>query len=306
MYHYIRPQDLDYPDLKYLHIEDFELQLDYFQENFGIVTKAQWQNSLETGVPCDGVVLTFDDGLSDHYDYVYPILKRRGLWGIFYVSSGPYIAETLLDVHKVHLLLGCVDVVSVHCELIKLISDSMLITGANEKFSETVYLSQNSDDLTKEVKKIINYCLKPECKQEVLDTLVSYFLGNEAELFNKLYLSKHQIVDMYNDGFSFGGHAKTHTLLSNLPQHIMKDEIVDSIDFIKCLIGQEEQVSFCYPYGGKQSYNDYALDCLRAAKVPFSFSVEARDITTEDLSSKYYELPRYDCNMFPYGQVRSS
>lgn len=306
MYHYVRPQDSDYPDLKYLHVEDFKLQLDYFQENFGIITKAQWHYAIETGQPCEGVVLTFDDGLADHYDYVYPILKERGLWGIFYVSSGPYTSNKLLDVHKVHLLLGCINAAVVHSELINLIDDSMLIAGANERFSNNVYLSQDSDALTKEVKKIINYCLKPECKQSVLDDLVHNLLGSETDLIKKLYLSEHQILEMHNDGFSFGGHAKTHTLLSNLPDNILKDEIIDSIDLIKRIVGKDESVSFCYPYGGEQSYNDYALACLRSAKVPFSFSVDARDITTNDLADKLQELPRYDCNMFPHGQVRDS
>ena len=54
----------------------------------------------------NGVVLTFDDGLKDHYNFVYPELKRRGLWGIFYIPTGQYKNKKILDVHRIHLLKG--------------------------------------------------------------------------------------------------------------------------------------------------------------------------------------------------------
>ena len=54
----------------------------------------------------DGVLLTFDDGLRDHRDFVLPVLRERGLFGVFYVASGPAITGRILDVHKVHLVLG--------------------------------------------------------------------------------------------------------------------------------------------------------------------------------------------------------
>ena len=52
------------------------------------------------------MLLTFDDGLSDHYQYVLPELRRRGLWGIFYIPAGPYQSGRMLDVHCIHLLIG--------------------------------------------------------------------------------------------------------------------------------------------------------------------------------------------------------
>ena len=53
-----------------------------------------------------GVLLTFDDGLRDHAEFVLPALQARGLFGLFYVCSGPAMAGRILDVHKVHLALG--------------------------------------------------------------------------------------------------------------------------------------------------------------------------------------------------------
>ena len=106
MYHYVRPFDKEYPNFKNLHIDDFKKQLDYFEVEFGFVSKENFVNSFKTGTPSKGVILTFDDGLFCHYDYVFQELKKRGLWGIFYVPTQPYVEGKLLDVHRTHLLLG--------------------------------------------------------------------------------------------------------------------------------------------------------------------------------------------------------
>jgi peptidoglycan/xylan/chitin deacetylase (PgdA/CDA1 family) len=304
MYHYIRPTDSAYPNLNYLNVEDFEKQLDYFQENYGFVSKTQWHDAIESGFSdSDGVVLTFDDGLADHYKYVYPILKRRGLWGIFYVSSGPFHTSKLLDVHMVHLLLGKFNSEDVLLELNDIIDDSMLIAEAKDRFNDVVYNKQDSGLFDKEVKKIINYYLRPDCKADVLKSLFDAFFYKENEVFSGFYLSLLQIKEMHASGFCFGGHGKTHSLLSNLDKSTANNEIADSISLLRTTLGIDAVISFCYPYGGVHSYTKSVLETLESHQVPYSFSVEGRDIENVDLCSKF-ELPRYDCNAFPYGKVR--
>ena len=56
--------------------------------------------------------------------------------------------------------------------------------------------------------------------------------------------------------------------------------------------------TFCYPYGGKISYNDNTLKILKKLKYKLAYSVEYRDISFKDIQQKLYELPRYDCNLF--------
>jgi len=59
-----------------------------------------------SGEPSSGVILTFDDGLRDHYKYVFPKLKEHNLWGIFYISTAPFHNKKLIDVHRIHMLVG--------------------------------------------------------------------------------------------------------------------------------------------------------------------------------------------------------
>jgi len=59
-----------------------------------------------SGEPSSGVILTFDDGLSDHYEYVFPILNELNQWGTFYISTSPFHNKKLIDIHRIHMLVG--------------------------------------------------------------------------------------------------------------------------------------------------------------------------------------------------------
>src|SRR5579875_1857941 len=131
MYHYVRAYDR-----RYL----------YFKNQYGFVSYEQFCNALLTGVIPTGVVLTFDDGLKDHYQYVLPVLVERGLWGIFYVPTMFYQHHQFLDVHKIHLLLGKYKGQAVYAQLRLLINDDMLTHGHVKEFKELTYSNQVNDD----------------------------------------------------------------------------------------------------------------------------------------------------------------
>ena len=89
MYHYVRPSAAGLPYFPFLSLADFERQLDDFAESYGFVGREDFVRWAEGGPAPEGVLLTFDDGLRDHAEFVLPALRARGLFGLFYVSSGP-------------------------------------------------------------------------------------------------------------------------------------------------------------------------------------------------------------------------
>ena len=96
MYHYVRPYNRSYPHFNSLDICTFKKQLDFFEKEYGFLTKSEYQYSIKNSSNPKGVVLTFDDGFKDHVDYVLPELIKRGLWGIFYISTGVYQKKKLV------------------------------------------------------------------------------------------------------------------------------------------------------------------------------------------------------------------
>ena len=68
------------------------------------------------------IFLTFDDGLSCHFNYVFKILKKKkNINGIFYIPTLPYKTGKILNVHKVHLIIGKIGAFKAFEELQKLL-----------------------------------------------------------------------------------------------------------------------------------------------------------------------------------------
>ena len=98
-------------------------------------------------------------------------------------------------------------------------------------------------------------------------------------------------------GMIIGSHTESHTLLSRLSYANQEKEIKESKIFIEKIINKRVD-TFCYPYGGNISYNSNTLKILKKLNFKLAYSVDYRDINSEDLSKNPLELPRYDCNLF--------
>jgi peptidoglycan/xylan/chitin deacetylase (PgdA/CDA1 family) len=303
MYHYVRKGSDKSPYFIHLDVDDFEKQIDYLLSNYKILSKEEFEKNIKNkSIINDGIVLTFDDGLSDHYEYVYPILTKKNLWGIFYIPTFPYQNKQLLDVHRIHYLLGKYGGENVLDKLSLLIKSKDFIKSSEKLFGASTYLKQDNDFYTTKVKQIINYYLQPHKRSDILKKLLDIFKENENEICKNFYLTKSQINLMIEGGMSIGNHGHSHTLFSNLSDLEQCNEIITSNDILSDLTDGNDYKSFCYPYGGKQSYNNYTLKCLNEYNFTFAFSVESKDIEVSDIIKKY-ELPRYDCNEFMYGKA---
>lgn len=304
MYHYVRPERAALPHFRYLPLDSFRRQLDHFAATAHIASAAEFQHALASGQPQPGaVVLTFDDGLRDHYDYVLPELCARGLWGIFFVSTLPYAAGRVLDVHKVHLALGRKGGRAVLRELEALIRPEMLEPEYVARLAAELYHGHVEDEATARVKRLLNYYLRLEPRARLCHELFTRTGGAEATDLVSHYASLEQLREMRAQGLSIGSHAVSHRLLSQLPRTEQALEVQSSLASLEQILG-EPVTSFCYPYGGAHSFNADTLELLAEARVQFAFSVESRDIDAIDLGQRRLALPRYDCNSFPHGASR--
>ncbi len=69
----------------------FEAQLEYLSENgYHTVTLAAYLDAEQKGaqLPEKSVILTFDDGYRDAYENAFPLLKKYGMIGTFFVITG--------------------------------------------------------------------------------------------------------------------------------------------------------------------------------------------------------------------------
>ena len=110
-------------------------------------------------------------------------------------------------------------------------------------------------------------------------------------------MKKKELNYLLNLGMFIGSHSENHILLSRLNYDQQLKDIKSSKSYLENILNEEIN-TFCYPYGGKISYNYNTLKILKLLKFKIAFSVEGREIKNKDLKNKPFELPRFDCNQF--------
>ncbi len=299
MYHYVRPEPADAPFFRYLHIDDFRRQLDHFDKTFGFVARRAFLDCFAGGPPPEGVVLTFDDSLADHYRYVLPVLAERGLWGIFYVPTATLKSAALLAPHCIHRLIGRFGGAHMLALLKGMLSDEMIDRERAGELKGKLYRNQSGDDGEIEFKSILNYHVRPEWRQRLLDKLTAATGGGTER--DRFYLTPGELKEIADAGMIVGSHSVSHRMMSELSVAEQRREIADSFAALAAAIGDGAVKTFCYPFGGRHTFTDDTERLLDDAGCAFSFSVEPRDIAAADCRAGRQRLPRYDCNAFPFG-----
>jgi len=301
MYHYIRPKE-DKSAYAFLDVDQFSKQVDYFQSIGNVLNKEQLIERFENNsFHDDDILLSFDDGFSDHYQYVYPILSEKDATGFFYVTSDALLNGKVLDVHIVHHLLALVPDGELLEMARKYVSDEMLSDAGRKEFANKTYLCQSNSQNLAYFKQLCNYYLEPEYKSNFLRNVASEYLDLE-ELHQTLYASSEQLRAMRSDSMMIGSHTCSHALLSKLTDDEQKKEITDSFKFLDEVgVLSTELKSFCYPYGGEHSYTTLSEQVLDGLDVKFSVDFDPRDCVASDIARRPQALPRYNCNQFEYG-----
>ena len=131
------------------------------------------------------------------------------------------------------------------------------------------------------------------------------FFPDEYAMVEQFYMTKDEIRSMHKAGMLIGSHTVSHPVMSKLSPDEQRQEIECSFEFLHGIVDDLDMRTFCYPYGGLYSFTDDTKKLLDQNNCTFSFNVEARDITETDLLDNKHALPRYDCNLFPYGTCRN-
>ncbi|MCD4732645.1 polysaccharide deacetylase family protein [bacterium] len=302
MYHYIRNlKNSSYPRIKGLQLEDFDGQLDYLQRHYCFVELEQViaasRNRVE--LPPNACLLTFDDGFSDHYEYVFPRLKERGIKGAFYPPVKPVLENTVLDVHKIHFILASAEnpgglikdifeLLTPHRQEIDLPNDDELyrLNAGKSRFDPPEIIF---------VKRILQVGLPEWLRNTLVAELFNRHVDrDENEFARELYLSSEQLKEMVRAGMAIGVHGYSHRWFNSLTVEEQTTELDLSLSFLNDLYGKRpEDWTVCYPYGG---YNEDTLRLLEERNC--ALGLTARVALVENYSTPLL-LPRLDTNDLP-------
>lgn len=303
MYHYVR--DLEhsrFPAIKGLTVERFCRQLDHIQSNY---TPISAEDLLEASacpnqdLPPNPILLTFDDGYSDHFTNVFPMLDARGIQGCFFPSAQTVAEHVVLDVNKIQFVLASVPdagilLDQVFSSLGEFRSEHALKT--REAYLLAV-MGENRYD-TREV-TMFKRLLQRELPEPVRAVIVrrlfrEHVTADEAAFACELYMSADQIACLRRHGMHIGSHGYAHAWLNHISPEAQVLEVDRSLEFLQKLGVGGGEWTICYPCGG---YNDSLLQILRERQCQLGFTVEARvaDLDMDDRLT----LPRVDTNDLP-------
>ena len=302
MYHYVRPiKKSQYPEIKGLELEGFIRQLNYFQKNFTFLSAKDIIDAIynNQNIPQNSMVLTFDDGLQDHYSHVFPILKKFQIQGLFFPPAKPIEENIVLDVHKIHFILAnCKNIHGLHEELIELIKTHQNEYGLSnaDLYISTKYPSNKFDnDETVFIKRTLQKGLPKNARKEFVNILFKKYVTEDEITFSKeLYLSKEQISEMNDNGMYFGSHSYSHEWFENISESELETELEKNSHFLTKINKNKDSWIMCYPYG---SYNEIVIRHLKKWGYRAGLTIESGDTLLSKKNA--FKLQRYDTNNFP-------
>lgn len=264
-YHYIRPPERDNPfplilgtaeDVFLKHIEmlktkyeiispETALDFSYYKKSF---------NGKKYGM-----LLTFDDGLSDHL-LAARILARRKIKALFFIPTliladripiNPVIIHYCLAEYKIGGFLK-------------------IYNNALEEFrlsfeNYNIPYDKKLDDPWKIINKIkINFKYKMiyrDARNVLLHIYNNLLLKNYPDALNLMHLNTNQVIEILGMGHSIGVHSHSHVsvLASDLNDDDFKKEIISPKHYLQDMF-KVPVVAFSYPFGEKQ-------DCLSSGEL---------------------------------------
>jgi len=209
-YHYVRPiKDSKYPKIKGLELEGFKRQINYFKKNFKIITQNEIIDHIYENkeIQTNSLLLTFDDGLKDHAQYIFPVLKQQNLTGVFFPPVKPIENKIVLDAHKIHFILEtCTNIPNLINEISTFIDkkNDLNIESSKNYYSKLATTDRFDSHDVVFIKKILQRELSRELRNDLTSQLFRKFVSNDEKSFSEnLYLSVDEIKEMLENNMEF-------------------------------------------------------------------------------------------------------
>jgi peptidoglycan/xylan/chitin deacetylase (PgdA/CDA1 family) len=260
MYHYVR--DLPrtkFPRLKGMLVDDFRQQV---QELSSLYEMASVESALDfmTGEyrpRRDLCLLTFDDGLKEHFTDVTPILAEKRIRGVFFLITSCVEERKVAAVHMNHFLMAALDfdeyADAFFRKAVSLSPDAFAPLNIDAGRAAQTYPWDTPE--VARFKYLFNFGMDPEIRDRAVRDLFNAHISDEASFAQQLYVTWDEARRMQKAGMCIGGHTHQHKPLANL--------------------STRELMS--YPYGKRDSFHIRAVRKLQQLGFRCAFSTESGD-----------------------------
>jgi peptidoglycan/xylan/chitin deacetylase (PgdA/CDA1 family) len=224
----------------------------------------------QKGLPDSACLLTFDDGLLDHYLNVFPVLRARRLSGLFFILDRCE-NKGLALAHKIHFLLARLGLTGLQEAIWENLNPSQRehFTQAERRY-QSKYPPVSLDGRTNLLKAILQRDLSTDV-DPLLGNLFEAHIGSENEIARDYYLNSERIREMAEGGMHFGGHSQSHPWFDWIDAGTRSAEIKASASRLQKI--EPGPWAFAYPYGG---LFDESAQLLQAYGFSAAFTTRAQ------------------------------
>ena len=285
MFHYVRPS-YEGTGIRGLTVSEFRDLLNGIRLRFEFINPSNLfrvtRKSIEYKETHPSVLLTFDDGLRDHYEFVAPILEEYDIRGLFFVNSQQYQLGCSLLIHRWH---------AIRERIPHLVDNQVfkkLVESLDTKNFDIRSAIRWDDGAMANFKYCFNYRMSEKEQTFVVTTLESEF-GLNPPAVEKIYMTPTEISDLVRRGHLVASHSHAHSCLARLTESELRHDLNQSFDFITS-VGGDRRV-FAYPFGKSESFSTEVMDVISSVGVQVAFS-SVPPSTTQGTSP--LSIPRLD------------
>jgi len=211
-------------------------------------------------LPEKSFLLTFDDGLSEVYENIAPILKEKGVPAVFFLNSDFLDNKDIMFRFKASILI----------EKFMNIKDTTKRKNILEKTQDTF---KNKFNLTFLADNWRDSLLSVLYAKRDIFNIISHYLGidfNEYLKKHKIYLSSNQVKSLINDGFDIGAHSINHPYYSSVPIEEQIRQTTESLDFLSNKFNVKNR-TFAFPFNDISVSNTFFSQMNSYGNMDISF-----------------------------------
>ena len=239
--------------------EDFERQMEYVSNHYDVISGQDLLAYLSGNrkLPKYPAIITFDDGYRDNYLNAYPILSKRNLPAIIFLTaefigtSKPFYWD---------LISYCFN------------ATQRQVVDLPQLGSQDI---SNDEIRTHVMQELIDFLKKiPEVEKNEITGKIPVLLDVDVSpnAFDDIMMTWPEALEMSKNGIEIGGHTATHPILTRISLDEVSHELTSSKNKIESKIGKSIY-SFAYPNGQLADFSDDIKQQVKNAGFEMAFSL---------------------------------
>ncbi|MPS71786.1 MAG: hypothetical protein E2590_01395 [Chryseobacterium sp.] len=192
----------------YRSVNQFEKDLDFLSKHFEFIDWDDYFSKKKTSKP--GILLTFDDGYSEFYDIISPILLKKGIFAINYINPKFIDNNEMMWRNKASLIVSEIT--------------------ENENFQDKMFewTGNKSKDI---ISSILSINFKDKHQLDEIAEHLEIDIKNYLKT-NPVYLTTNQLQKLKNDGFGIASHGWDHPLYNQLSLTEQLENTQKALDYM--------------------------------------------------------------------------